>query len=261
MIGVFDSGLGGLTVAREIERQLPGRGIIYFGDTARTPYGTKSKSVVSAFAVQDAEFLVCHGAKVIVVACNTASALAMEAIRKRIRVPIFEVVTPAVAKAAAITGGRIGVIGTRATIKSGIYEREMRKLLPKVRVSAVACPMFVPLVEEGMLEHPATRAIANDYLRPLRSQHIDTLILGCTHYPFLRPTISKAIGAKVELVDPAKETAAALKYYLVAHPDLDRRLRRDQRRRFYVSDRTEHFAAIASKWLGRRITLKEARLE
>lgn len=261
MIGVFDSGLGGLTVVKEIFRQLPGYGVVYFGDTARMPYGNKSPRMVARFALQDAEFLIKQGAEVIVVACNTASAVAVDELRRHIKVPIFEVVSPAVARASKITRGRVGVIGTRGTVASGVYAEKMKQMSPHTRTFAAACPLFVPLVEEGWLRRPETRMIAKEYLSPLRFRHIDALILGCTHYPFIKPVIRKVMGGNVALVDPAKETAALLKWYLTSKPELVRRLYRTGRRRFFVSDRTEQFCRLASRWLGGRIELEEAQLE
>ena len=261
MIGVFDSGLGGLTVVKEIFRQLPGYGVVYFGDTARMPYGNKSPKMVARYALQDAEFLISQGAEVIVVACNTASALAIDELRRRIRVPLFEVVSPAVQRAARVSRGRVGVIGTRGTVKSGVYAEKMRLLAPQTKTFAAACPLFVPLVEEGWLKRPETAMIAKRYLSPLRLRNIDTLILGCTHYPFLKATVSKVMGRRVALVDPARETVALLRWYLESKPDLDRRMDKSGGRRFFVSDRTEQFSQLASTWLGGRINLEEAQLE
>ncbi|KPJ85540.1 glutamate racemase [Parcubacteria bacterium SG8_24] len=260
MIGIFDSGLGGLTVVKEVFRQLPGRRVVYFGDTARTPYGTKSRRLIGRYAVQDAEFLLEQGAEVIVVACNTASAQAMDVLSSRIRVPVFEVVTPAVRAAAGITRGKVGIIGTRGTVGSGIYGRKMREMSPEVEVMAAPCPLFVSLVEEGWTEKPETLMIAKRYLNPLRLHGIDTLILGCTHYPFLRQVIGEAAGPEVRLVDPAAETAAELRRFLQEHPELDRRLRGEDHR-FFASDRTEQFSQLASAWLGRETDLREATLE
>lgn len=261
MIGVFDSGLGGLTVVKELFRQLPGRDILYFGDTARTPYGTKGRDVVRRFAVQDAEFLTAHGAKAIIIACNTVSAQAVDEVRRAVDVPVFEVVSPAVARAAKVTKGRVGVIGTRGTVKSGVYAEKMRIAAPDVEIFAESCPLFVPLVEEGWLRKPETATIAKTYLRPLRLRRIDTLILGCTHYPFLKPYIARAVGSGVKLVDPARETVAAFAQHLAAHPELDDVLPKNDRHRFFASDRTDHFAAIASRWLGRPIILEKADIE
>lgn len=260
MIGVFDSGLGGLTVVKEIFRQLPGYGVVYFGDTARTPYGNKSREVVTRYAIEDAEFLRRHGAQVIVVACNTASALAVDELRRRVKLPIFEVVTPAVAKAAALGSRRVGVIGTRGTIRSGIYSRKMRRVAPGVKVIGQACPLFVPLVEEGWLRRPETLKIAKSYLKKLRWPKVQALVLGCTHYPFLKPLIRRLLGRRVALVDPAKETVTVLKKYLSAHPELDRRLRRNRRCRFFVSDLTGQFRELAAAWLGQKISLKQAKV-
>jgi glutamate racemase len=261
MIGVFDSGLGGLTVVKEIFRQLPGRGVVYFGDTARMPYGNKSRKMVARYALQDAEFLLKHGAKVIVVACNTASALAMDELRRKIKVPLFEVVTPAVDRAARVSRGRTGVIGTRGTVKSGVYSKKMRLVSPRTKVITAACPLFVPLVEEGWLGRPETTMIAKRYLLPLRLRKIDSLILGCTHYPFLRSTVRRVMGGRIRLIDPAKETVARLRKFLASQPGLDRKLVRSGRRRFFVSDRTEQFSRLASHWLGGDIRLEEAQLE
>ncbi len=261
MIGVFDSGLGGLTVVKEIFRQLPGYGVVYFGDTARMPYGNKSPRMVAKYALQDAEFLVAHGAKVIVVACNTASALAIADLRRRIKEPVFEVVSPAVERAAKVTKGRVGVIGTRGTVKSGVYAEKMKRLTPRARTFAAACPLFVPLVEEGWLNRRETLMIAKEYLSPLRLRQIDSLILGCTHYPFLKPVVRKVMGSRVALVDPARETVALLKWYLASKPELDRQMDRGGARRFFVSDRTEQFSRLASRWLGGRINLEETQLE
>ncbi|MFA6604230.1 MAG: glutamate racemase [Patescibacteria group bacterium] len=260
MIGVFDSGIGGLTVVKEIFRQLPGYSVVYFGDTARTPYGNKSPKTVVRYSLQDAEFLVSKGAKVIVVACNTASALAIATLRRKLKVPLFEVVAPAVERAAAVTRGRVGVIGTRATVESGIYAEKMRLARPRTKVYGQACPLFVPLVEEGWLQEPETRMVVAKYIAPLRKRGIDSLILGCTHYPFLRPLIAKELP-DVRLVDPARETAAALKEYLSAHPELDRRMDQRGRRKFFVSDRTGHFSHLAADWLGGPIDLQEVKLE
>lgn len=261
MIGVFDSGIGGLTVVRELIRRAPEYGIIYFGDTARAPYGTKSRSVVERFSVQDADFLVSEGAEVIIVACNTASALAMDALRERVRVPVFGVVTPAVSKAAEVTSGRVGVIGTRGTVNSGVYETEMKKISPDVIVLTQACPLFVPLVEECWHEKKEAETIAGAYLNKLKLQNIDTLVLGCTHYPFLRSVIRRVVGKQVNLVDPGGETVAHFMVWLKEHPHIESSLRRTGLHRFYASDRTEQFADLAKCWLGSGIKLEEHSLE
>lgn len=261
MIALFDSGLGGLTVVREMLRQLPGYDTIYFGDTARVPYGSKSPEVIRRFAAQNTVFLLSKGAKAIVIACNTVSALAADVVRKHAKgVPVFEVVTPAVARAAEVTKGRVGVIGTRGTVASGVYTEKMGEIAPKVKVFGQAAPLFVPLVEEGWANRKEAASIANEYLRPLRLRHIDTLILGCTHYPFLKSCIAKAAPG-VRLIDPAQQTVAAVAQYLEANPAFRKSLSKKGRHLFYASDTSAHSQAIASRWLGRDIVLKKATLE
>lgn len=261
MIGIFDSGLGGLTVVKELMRQMSGRDFVYFGDTARTPYGSKGADAIRRFGVEDARFLVSRGAKVIIVACNTVSAVAIDDVRAAVDVPVFDVVTPAVEAAAHVTAGRVGVIGTRGTVASGVYERKMRDVSPATEVLTQACPLFVPLVEEGWHDRPEAESIANAYLAPLRLWQIDTLILGCTHYPFLERAIRKAIGAHVTIVDPAGETVSRFAAYLAAHPDLDAALPSGGTSAFYVSDKTDRFADIASRWLGTEVVLESATAE
>jgi len=259
-IGVFDSGIGGLTVVKEIFRQLPGYSVVYFGDTAHMPYGNKSPKAVIRYSLQDAEFLVSKGAKVIVVACNTASALAIDTLRRKLKVPLFEVVTPAVEQAAAVTLGRVGVIGTRATIESGVYAEKMKLAMPGAKVYGQACPLFVPLVEEGWLKEPETRMVVRKYVSHLKERKIDSLVLGCTHYPFLRSLIARELP-HIRLVDPARETVATLKEFLAAHPETDRRMDKRNSRKFFVSDRTGHFSRLAADWLGGPIDLREVKLE
>ncbi len=261
MIGVFDSGLGGLTVVKELFRQLPGRGVVYLGDNARFPYGSKGRDVVRQFAVQDAEFLKAHGADAIIVACNTASALAIAAVRAAVDVPVFEVVTPAVARAAVLTKGRVGVIGTRGTIWSGVYVEKMSDASPRTKVFSQACPLFVPIVEEGWVRRLEAATIAKTYLNPLRLRRIDTLILGCTHYPFLRSQIATAVGPGVRLVDPAHETVAEFARFLDSEPELAAKLASEKTNRFFATDKTEHFAQLAARWLGQKINLEKAILE
>jgi len=259
MIGIFDSGLGGLTVAKEVLRQLPGRRVVYFGDTARTPYGTKSRDLIRKYALENAEFLLNKGAKVIVVACNTVSAHGVETLRRNVDVPVFEVVLPAVKRAAAVSKeGRVGVVGTRGTVGSGIYERKMRQIAPHIKISSMPCPLFVPLVEEGWAARKETLSIARDYLRPLRLARIDTLILGCTHYPFLHSVIRRAMGEGVQLVDPAHDTVVELSAYLKQHPKLDAEIRSRQPHQFFVSDRTEQFTELAKEWLGSEVAVHAA---
>jgi glutamate racemase len=263
MIGVFDSGIGGLTVVRELFKQLPGFDVVYFGDTARTPYGNKSPATVRRYAVQDARFLVEKGAQVIVVACNTASALALESVKRAVKVPVIGVVRPAVA--AAINQHQpkqvIGVIGTRGTVNSGIYDRLIKAKLPRAQIRSQACPLFVPLVEEGAVREPETALVAKRCLSSLRWPKVQALILGCTHYPFLKPIIQKTVGANVRLIDPAQATVQALAELLRQDAALGQRLGRRDRHRFYLSDRTDHYTALASRWLGRPVKIMAARAE
>jgi glutamate racemase len=251
-IGVFDSGVGGLTVAREIMRQLPNERIVYFGDTARVPYGNKSKETVTKFSRQIVRFLQTQNVKAIVVACNTASAYALDELEKEVDIPIIGVVKPG-AKAAieATKNGKIGVIATEATINSGIYNRYIQERDPETKVLGKACPLFVPLVEEGLWEDPVTDEIARRYLTELIDVGIDTLILGCTHYPMIRSTVGKIMGEQVTLVNPAYETARELKELLQAkgleseqRPGLGTELYR-----FFVSDAADKFQKFANSIL------------
>ncbi|MBI2018642.1 glutamate racemase [Candidatus Daviesbacteria bacterium] len=214
-IGVFDSGIGGLTVAREIVKQLPHESIIYLGDTARVPYGTRSKEIVIKFALELANFLLRRKVKSLVVACNTISAVALDKIKNISPVPILDVIAPAVKKGVRATKNkRIGVIGTSGTIQSGAYALQIKKIDPRIKVFSVSCPLFVPLAEEGLHKHQATRLIAKDYLDELVRLKIDTLILGCTHYPLLYDTITEILGPKVTLIDSAQPTIESLKKVL-----------------------------------------------
>lgn len=248
-IGVFDSGVGGLTVVREIIRQIPNEKIIYFGDTARVPYGSKSRDTVTRFSEQIVRFLESFQVKTIVVACNTASAYAMEALEQDTDIPMIGVVKPGAKMAAEMTkNGRVGVIATEATIGSQIYTEYIRNLNKKVTVYGKACPLFVPLVEEGLWEDPVTDEIARRYLTELIDIDIDTLILGCTHYPLIRSTLRKIMGEGVTLVNPAYETARELKEMLerldllrTEPPGLG-----SNRYQFYVSDKAEKFVRFAN---------------
>ena len=211
-IGVFDSGVGGLTVAAEIMRQLPNERMVYFGDTARVPYGSKSKDTVIRFSKQIIRYLKTWDVKAIVVACNTASALALDEVKRELDIPIIGVIEPGAMVAAASTkNGKIGIIGTEGTINSHIHTRLIKEQNPSFEVTEKACPLFVPLVEEGLfLDTPVADAIAGHYLDIMKEREVDTLILGCTHYPFLRETIGKVMGDNVRLVNPAYETARVL---------------------------------------------------
>ena len=251
-IGVFDSGVGGLTVAREIMRQLPNERIVYFGDTARVPYGSKSKETVTRFSRQIVHFLETQDVKAIVVACNTASAYALEDLEKEVDIPMIGVVRPGTRAALVATvNKKIGVIGTEATINSGIYSRYIQENDKDVTVIGKACPLFVPLVEEGLWEDPVTDEIARRYLAELVDSGIDTLILGCTHYPMLRSTVGKIVGEQVTLVNPAYETARELKA-LLADKGLESEHRPElgtELYRFYVSDAADKFQRFANSIL------------
>lgn len=248
-IGVFDSGVGGLTVAREIMRQIPNEGIIYFGDTARVPYGNKSSRTVKRYSGQILRFLEKQQVKAIVVACNTASAYALDELEKQTDIPIIGVVKPGAKTAVhSSKNGKIGVIATRATIESQIYTRYINGLKEGIQVMGMACPLFVPLVEEGLLEDPVTDEIAGRYLLGLKNSGIDTLILGCTHYPLIRSTIKRIMGEEVVLVNPAYETALELRRLLT-----ERGLLREEKPalgsnqyRFFVSDGAEQFQHFAN---------------
>lgn len=210
-VGVFDSGVGGLTVAREIMRQLPNEKIVYFGDTARVPYGSKSKDTIIRYSRQIVKFLRTKNVKAIVVACNTASALALEDIRHEIDIPVIGVVKPGAKVAVEKTKNkRIGVIATEATISSGLYTEFITELESDITVFGKACPLFCPLVEEGWLDDPVTEEVARRYLSELQTQDIDTLVLGCTHYPLIRNMVGRIMGEGVTLVNPAYETAVGL---------------------------------------------------
>ena len=252
-IGVFDSGIGGLTVVRELMRQLPDERIIYFGDTARVPYGPKSPDTVRRYAREIATWLQHQGVKGIVVACNTATAHALDTLTQEFALPVIGVVEPgARAATRASHGGAIGVIGTAGTIGSGAYERAIRKLAPQSRIAARACPLFVPLVEEGWLDRDATRLIANEYLAPLRQEHVDTLVLGCTHYPLLKNLIGDVMGPDVQLIDSAQETAAETARVLEAK-GLRATRRLTAPHRFVASDAPEQFLRMGQRFLGTTI--------
>jgi len=249
-IGVFDSGIGGLTVVAEIMRQLPNEEIVYFGDTARLPYGPKSNETVTQFAVQDAEFLLEHGVKNVVVACNTASSIAIEALSSRYEVPVIGVIEPgALAAVSSTLTGKVGVIGTEGTIASGAYRRAITRLDRDIEVVETSCPLFVPLAEEGWTDREVTLVIAHEYLTPLRDAAVDVLVLGCTHYPILKATIAKVFGPSVKLIDSAEETAKEVGERL---EDLDlKRLGGDPpEHKFFVSDVPHRFREQAERFLG-----------
>ena len=248
-IGVFDSGVGGLTVSREIMRNLPSEKIVYFGDTARVPYGSKSKETIIRYSRQIIRFLQQQQVKAIVVACNTASAFALDAVRDEFDIPIIGVIEPGAKVAAAQTRNkRVGIIGTVGTVGSGIHAEYLKHLDPEITVFGKACPLFVPLVEEGWLHDPVTDEVAARYLKELQDKQVDTLILGCTHYPLLKDAISK-IYPDIKIVDPAKETALDLKEILEQNEFLKNDAKKDEEVKYYVTDGQEKFKEIGIMFL------------
>lgn len=249
-IGVFDSGLGGLTVVRELIRQLPDEGIVYFGDTARVPYGTKSKESIVRFSKENVAFLLKQKVKMIVVACNTSSSVALPMLKRLYQVPIVGVIVPGAKKAISVTKNKkIGVIATSATIHSGAYAKNIKAFDSSVKVLSRACPLFVPLAEEGWFHKRVTEDVAQEYLQPMIQSKADTLILGCTHYPLLKAVVQKVMGRKVKLVDSAKEVAAEVKR-LLSIMRMERNSGRRSKRVFWVSDEPRHFRKLAKRFLG-----------
>ena len=256
-IGIFDSGLGGLTVVRSLVERLPHESLLYFGDTARLPHRHKSPRAIRRFAREAAYYLLSQRVKMIVVACNTATAHALEALQGEVPVPVLGVIEAGARAAHHATGsGRIGVIGTAGTIASGAYDRAVRCLRPHVEVYAQPCPMFVPLVEEGLVQHPAARLIAREYLLPLTEVGIDTLVLGCTHYPLLRPLIEEALGPGVRLIDSAAETAQDVAL-LLENSGLLNASGEPPLRRFTVSDLPLRFRSVGRRFVGELIAAVE----
>ncbi len=251
-IGIFDSGLGGLTVVKAIQKELPREKLVYFGDTARIPYGTKSPDTIIRYARQIIRFFrKAQKVKCVVVACNTSSAWALETVRKEFPIPILGVIEPGAYAAVEVTRNRrIGVIGTEGTIASGAYLKAIHHLMPNAKVFSKACPLFVPLVEEGKLTGPLTEAVAREYLSPLLKAKIDTLVLGCTHYPLLKRTLSKVAGPKVKIVDSAEETARSLHRNLEMHGV---EMNGHGGGKYFVSDLSRKFKEQAQRFLGRHI--------
>ena len=252
VLGVFDSGIGGLTVVREIRRLLPAIPMVYFGDTARTPYGTKSTETLRRYAEEDSEFLLSHGANVLVIACHSAASVARDHVAGRFPVQVFDVVGPAIETAVRVTrNGKIGLIGTRATVESGVYQETIARLDPSIEVVPQPCPLLVPLVEEGWLRRRETRMIVRKYLRPLKEKGVDTLVLGCTHYPLLKGVISEKMGKRVTIVDPSEAVALRVKEYL------EREGKRPgtgpAKELFFLSDIAPVTGEIARRFMGRRI--------
>ncbi|HEU4748147.1 MAG TPA: glutamate racemase [Gemmatimonadaceae bacterium] len=257
-IGVFDSGMGGLTVMREIIQQLPNESVIYFGDTARVPYGPKSPDTVLRYSREITTYLRGEGIKALVIACNTATAHALPALREEHDIPIIGVIEPGARAAARATKSlRVGVVGTAGTIHSHAYEKELRKLLPDVQVTEQACALFVPLVEEGWLDTEPTRAIARNYLAPVVAAEVDTLVLGCTHYPLIKTVIGNIVGRDVRLIDSAHETARETGIVLAAN-GIDNPEANGARYRFIASDAPDTFLSLGQRFLGAEIDRVES---
>jgi glutamate racemase len=256
-IGIFDSGVGGLTVVKQMFKRLPGEEIVYLGDTARVPYGIKSPETIKRFAVENADFLMEFKVKLIVVACNTASSTSLDVLRKRFKIPIVGVIKPGAEKAVQITrNNKVGIIGTYTTIKSKAYEKEIRYFSRDVEAVSMPCPLLVPLVEEGWLKEDVTFDIVKKYLRPLMAKKIDTLILGCTHYPLLKPVISKVVSKEVRIVDSASSVADEVYNILMSFGALREDARRPHHR-FFATDAVEHFVRVGEKFLGTKINRAE----
>lgn len=252
-IGVFDSGLGGLTVVREIRRKLPDESIVYFGDIARLPYGTKSSAQIRRFSLENTEFLIRMGIKALVIACNSSSSAAFSFLKRRFSLPIVSVIEPAVEESLRRTRNkRIGVIGTTATVESRVYEEALRRKDPEVQVASESCPLFVPLVEEGWLNGGVTERVIEKYLGPLKEKGVDTVILGCTHYPMLHEEIQAFLGPGVELVDSAGPTVKALTS-LLNQKKLLYSKKRKPRFRIFTSDLSRNFISVGERFLGEKL--------
>lgn len=252
-IGIFDSGVGGLTVFRALERRLPNESLIYLGDTARVPYGTRSKETIERYALEDARFIQSQNVKAIVIACNTASAMASSILRESCSVPVLGVIRPGSREAISQTRNRrIGLIATEATVNSGAYEKAMRAMRDDLDIISRACPLFVPLAEEGWANHPVTLQVAEEYLRDLIDDDVDTLVLGCTHYPILRTVIEQVMGSEVALIDSG-EAVADVVAKMLEENNLMRESTEPRRESFYVTDSAARFRRVAEIFLGRSI--------
>jgi glutamate racemase len=252
-IGVFDSGIGGLTVVKEIMKILPQENIIYFGDTARVPYGNKSPETITKFALQNTRFLISMGVKAIVIACNTASAFSITQIQEKFNIPVIGVISAgAVAAVRDTTRGKIGIIGTEGTIESRAYEKVIRNLRSNVEIHGRPCPLFVPIVEEGWAETRVSHLVAEEYLKGLKDADIDTLVMGCTHYPLMKEVVGSVMGPEVNLINPAKETAIELREVLQLNC-IDNNIE-NAVYEYYVSDNPEKFARVGNNFLSKEIT-------
>ena len=268
MIGIFDSGIGGLTVTKEVLKQLPEYQLLYLGDIARTPYGNRSQELIYQFTEEAVGYLFEQGCQLVIIACNTASSEALRKIQQE-WLPknypnrrVLGVIRPVAEEAVKVSRfGRIGVVGTQGTINSGAYERELKILRPDVKVFQQACPLLVPLIEEGQINRSETMKILRNYLRPLKNQKIDTLILGCTHYPILFKQFQSVCGKNIEVLDSSKIIVEKLKDYLNRHPEIEEKLEKGSNHRFLVTDLTGKFYQNAENWLGEKIKLEKIKLE
>ena len=270
MIGIFDSGVGGLTFVKALKKALSDYSFVYFGDTARVPYGNKDSETISRYSKEAADFLLSKGADLIVAACHTVSALAGDSLREYLSVPFFDVMD-ALAEPVLKTSknGRIGIIGTRSTIKSLAHKKKLEEYFSKsksaysfknLEIFEIACPLFVPLIEEGFANRPETKKIIRYYLRDLKLKNIDVLVLACTHYPLLRKQIQSAMGKNAALVDPAEITVQAIVEFIKKNPEFDQKLSKNRQYDFYASDDPEKFANFGRMWLGENIKVQKTRL-
>jgi glutamate racemase len=260
-IGIFDSGVGGLTVASQVIKQLENEEIVYFGDTARVPYGNKSKEIITKFSCQDVRFLLSKNVKAVIIACNTASANSLDDLINKFDVPVFGVVVPGAKEAVRVTKNqKVGIIATIGTVRSDAYKKAINIVNANVQVYSKACPLFVPLAEEGWANEEITRLTAEKYLKELIEKGVDTVVMGCTHYPLLRQCLQSVVGNEVRLVDPAYETAMAIKEYLVKNNML-RVAETKPQHSFFVSDTTDMFEKICSKALEKRYSTEEIDIE
>ncbi len=256
-IGVFDSGIGGLTVVQSVNRLLPSESIVYFGDTARVPYGSKSNSTIIEYALQDAQFLAKKNVKLIIVACNTASAVAIDELKSKFDIPIIGMINPGAKTAIAETKNKIiGVIGTETTISNKAYSKAINQIDKEIKVIEKACPLFVPLAEEGWINHPATKLIAEEYLTELKDSKIDTLILGCTHYPILKEIIQEVVGKNVKLIDSGSAASIEVDEYLIGR-GIKNYQHNIGKYEYYVSDVPKKFKQIADRFLGKELEYLE----
>ncbi len=260
LIGIFDSGFGGLTIFREIEALIPGYSYVYLGDSARNPYGNRSKETVFHYTSQAVSFLFERGCELIITACSTASALALRRIQQEYLPATYPerrvlgMVHPCVEEAQRATrNNRVGVVGTRGTVSSGSFGAELFKLDPEIKVFQQACPLLVPLIEEGWDSKPETRMILRKYLRPLKSRGVDVLILGCTHYPVLLKDFERNMGKNCRVIHPGEATARALADYLVRHPEMETRLARSRKREFFTTDDPKRFGELGGRFFGRSL--------